>query len=145
MQLIGLSVDSVYSHLAWQHNIEENFGIRIPFPVIADLDQKVARLYGMIQANASATTTVRTVFFIDDKGIVRAMIYYPLSLGRNIDEILRVVDGLQANAKEGVATPADWTPGQPAIIPAPVTTEGLRERVERPTAGQKTWYYRTTE
>lgn len=143
--MIGLSVDSVYSHLAWQQNIEQNFGVKVPFPVIADLDQKVSRLYGMVHPNAASTATVRTVFFIDDKGVVRAMIYYPLSLGRNIDEILRVVDALQTNAREGVATPADWTVGKPAIIPAPVTADGMRDRVnEVQQGGSKTWYYKTT-
>jgi peroxiredoxin (alkyl hydroperoxide reductase subunit C) len=137
-------VDSVYSHLAWQANIEQNFGIQIPFPVIADLDQKVSRLYGMVPPNATATTTVRTVFFIDDQGVVRALIYYPLSLGRNISEILRVVDALQFNAKEALATPADWTPGQPAVIPAPTTATGMRERLETPNQNQKAWYYKTT-
>jgi peroxiredoxin (alkyl hydroperoxide reductase subunit C) len=137
-------VDSVSAHLAWLANIEENFGVRIPFPIIGDLDQKVSRLYGMIPPNAPSTVTVRTVFFIDDKGIVRALIYYPLFLGRNMDEILRVVDGLQFNAREGLALPADWRPGQPAIIPAPATVEGLRQRLaEKNDPNQKTWYYKT--
>ena len=105
----------------------------------------MARLYGMMDVRQGATTTVRTVFFIDDKGIVRALIYYPLSLGRNIDELLRVIDGLQVNAAEGVATPADWTPGQACIIPAPVTAEGMRERVkEVENDAIKAWYYKTT-
>ena len=138
-----MSVDSVYSHLAWQANIEQNFGVQIPFPVIADLDQKVARLYGMVAPGASATTTVRTVFFIDDQGIVRALIYYPLNLGRNIDEILRVVDGLQTSAKQGVAIPADWTPGQSVIVPPPTTTSAMRQRLTEKSDEQKDWYYTT--
>lgn len=145
VQLIGLSVDSVYSHLAWQASIEEHFGVRIPFPVIADLDQRVANLYGMVPPGATTTVAVRTVFFIDDQGINRAMLYYPLSLGRDIDELLRVIDGLQANAQQGVATPANWRRGQPVVIPAPVTTEGMRERLAHPTPTQKAWYYRTSE
>lgn len=136
----------MYSHLAWQESIERNFGVRIPFPVIADIDQKVSRLYGMTDVNSGATTTVRTVFFIDDKGIVRALIYYPLSLGRNIDELLRVFDGLQTNAREGVATPADWRPGEACIVPAPTTAEGMRQRMQEvSTAGLKAWYYKTTK
>jgi peroxiredoxin (alkyl hydroperoxide reductase subunit C) len=120
--------------------------VQIPFPVIADIDQKVSRLYGMTDVNRGSTTTVRAVFFIDDQGIVRALIYYPLSLGRNIDEMLRVVDGLQINAREGVATPADWTPGQPVVIPAPVTTEGMRQRLrEAADDSVKAWYYKTTQ
>ena len=93
--LIGNSVDSVYSHIAWVRNIEEKLGVKIPFPVIADLDQKVSRLYGMIHQPSSVTATVRCVFFIDPKRTLRAMIYYPLNVGRNFDEILRVVDALQ--------------------------------------------------
>lgn len=119
--------------------------MQIPFPVIADLDQKVSRLYGMVAPGASATTTVRTVFFIDDQGIVRALIYYPLNLGRNIDEILRVIDGLQTSAKQGVAIPADWTPGQPAIVPPPATTEEMHKRLKEKGENQKDWYYRTTK
>lgn len=144
MKLIGLSVDSIYSHLAWQQNIEETFGIKIPFPVIADLDKKVSNLYGMVPSNAEDTRAVRTVFFIDDKGVVRALIYYPLSLGRSIDEILRVVDALQTNSREGLATPANWVPGKPAVIPAPVTTDGMRERMAKKGPDQKAWYYKTT-
>src|SRR5579862_3023706 len=91
VQLIGLSIDSVYAHVAWIRNIEQNHGVKIGFPVIADLDQKVAQSYGMIHPGAASTATVRCVFIIDDKGVVRAMIYYPLTNGRSIDEILRIV------------------------------------------------------
>lgn len=141
VKLIGLSVDSVSSHLAWQASIEQAFGVKVPFPIIADLGQHVARLYGMIPPSAESTVTVRAVFFIDDQGIVRALIYYPLSLGRNMDEILRVVDALQFNQREGLATPANWTPGEPAVIPAPTTVEGMREReTSSDDPYQKTWY-----
>jgi peroxiredoxin (alkyl hydroperoxide reductase subunit C) len=141
VQLIGLSVDSVSSHLAWQASIERAFGVTIPFPIIADLSQQVARTYGMIPPTAESTVTVRTVFFIDDKGIVRALIYYPLSLGRSMDEILRVVDALQFNQREGLSTPANWMPGNPAVVPAPTTVEGLRERErDADDPNQKTWY-----
>ncbi|MCX7751225.1 MAG: peroxiredoxin, partial [Candidatus Bipolaricaulota bacterium] len=89
VDLLGLSIDSVYSHIAWLRNIEEKTGVKIPFPVIADLNKEVATLYGMIQPGASKTEAVRAVFIIDPKGILRAMIYYPLTTGRNMQEILR--------------------------------------------------------
>ena len=95
VQLLGLSVDSVPAHIAWIRNINQNFGVQVDFPVIADLDTKVAQKYGLIHPGASETATVRAVFVIDPKSVVRALIYYPMSLGRNIDEILRVIDGLQ--------------------------------------------------
>ena len=102
--LIGLSVDSSSSHLAWVRDIEANFGVHVPFPIIADLDMGVASLYGMIQPAMSSTAACRAVFFIDPKGILRAMIYYPLTTGRCVAEILRVIDALQVNDEHHVAT-----------------------------------------
>ncbi|MDD1729605.1 MAG: peroxiredoxin [Methanospirillum sp.] len=128
-QLIGLSIDSVHSHIAWIRNIKEKMGIDIPFPVIADLDMKVATLYGMVHPGQSSTATVRTVFFIDDKGILRAMIYYPLSNGRSIPEILRLVKALQTADKEGVATPANWQPGDKVVVPPPKTVAEAEKRM----------------
>ncbi len=139
--LLGNSVDSVYSHIAWTRNIEQNFGVKIPFPVIADLDQKVARLYGMVHEASSATAAVRCVFFIDPKRTLRAMIYYPLNVGRNFVEILRVVDALQTVDKHGVACPANWTPGQEVIVGAPVTSQGAEERVKSKEFQVKDWYF----
>src|SRR5215467_9588643 len=107
VQLVGNSVDSIYSHIAWVRNIEETFGVQVRFPVIADLDQKVARAFGMVHEAVSDTATVRAVFFIDPKGIIRALLYYPLSLGRNIDEILRVFEALQTAEANACATPAN--------------------------------------
>ncbi len=138
--LIGLSVDSVYSHIAWMRNIEEHSGIKIPFPVIADLDMKVAQLFGMIHPGAAATATVRTVFFIDDKGIVRAMIYYPMSCGRNMDEILRVLDALQTADANSVATPANWRPGDPVVVPAPATKDAADKRMQEEGLDRFDWY-----
>ena len=140
VELMGLSVDSTYSHIAWVRNIEENFGIEIPFPVIADLNKEVAILYGMIMPGESTTETSRCVFVIDPEGIVRAMIYYPLTTGRNMDEILRLIDALQANDKHGVATPANWRPGDKVIVPPPKTTDDAEARLE---AGYecKDWYF----
>jgi peroxiredoxin (alkyl hydroperoxide reductase subunit C) len=129
VKLIGLSVDSVHSHIAWVRNIEEKMGVKIPFPVIADLNMNVGTLYGMIHPGQSATAAVRCVFVIDPDQILRAMIYYPLSTGRNMDEILRLVDALQAADKYGIATPADWRPGDQAIVPPPATTEEAEKRL----------------
>jgi len=129
VQLIGLSVDSVSSHIAWVRNIEEKFGVNIPFPVIADLSMNVAKLYGMIQEGESATVTVRTVFVIDPDGILRAMIYYPLTNGRNMDEILRLIHSLQVTATHKMATPANWRPGDAVVVPPPATAEAAKTRM----------------
>ena len=141
VKLIGNSVDSHYSHIAWVRNIEEKFGVKIPFPVIADLDQKVARLYGMIHTPSSATAAVRCVFFIDPKMVIRAMIYYPLNVGRNFDEIIRVVDALQTVDRHPVACPADWRPGDPVIVPPPPTVEAAEARVKDPALKVTDWYF----
>lgn len=130
VSLIGLSIDSVYSHLSWVNNIKERFGIEIPFPVIADLNMEVANLYGMIHPAASETSTVRSVFVIDDKQVLRAIIYYPLTSGRNMDEIVRLVDSLQTVDQHQVATPANWQPGEKVIVPPPLTYDGLKKRLE---------------
>jgi peroxiredoxin (alkyl hydroperoxide reductase subunit C) len=142
VQLLGLSVDSVTAHIAWIRNIEEKFGVKIPFPVIADLDKKVSQLYGMIMPGESKTETSRCVFVIDPNGILRAMIYYPLTTGRNMDEILRLIDALQTTDKYHVATPANWRPGEDVIVPPPATQEEAEARLK---AGYecKDWYFCT--
>jgi peroxiredoxin (alkyl hydroperoxide reductase subunit C) len=127
--LMGLSIDSVHSHLAWIRNVKEKMGVQIPFPVIADLDMKIARKYGMIHPGSSSTATIRTVFFIDDKGIMRAMIYYPLSNGRYIPEIVRLIKALQTTDKHGVSTPANWQPGDKVVVPAPKTAAEMEKRL----------------
>jgi peroxiredoxin 2/4 len=129
VQLVGLSVDSVPAHIAWIRNIESHFDVKIDFPVVADLDTKVAQKYGLIHPAASDTATVRAVFVIDDKGIIRALIYYPMSLGRNIDEILRAVDGLQTADANACATPANWQPGDQVIVPPPQTIADAEKRL----------------
>lgn len=129
VQLMGLSIDSVHSHLAWIKNVKEKMGVDIPFPIIADLDMKVAKKYGMIHPGQSSTATIRTVFFIDDKGILRAMIYYPLTNGRYIPEIIRLVKALQTTDKHGVATPANWQPGDKVVVPAPKNKEEMDRRL----------------
>jgi peroxiredoxin (alkyl hydroperoxide reductase subunit C) len=129
VQLIGLSIDSNFSHIAWVRNIKENLGVDVPFPVIADIDMQVATKYGMLHPGASSTETVRTVFIIDDKGLLRAMLYYPLDCGRNMQEILRLVDALQTVDREGVATPANWEPGDKVVVPPPQTQQDAEKRV----------------
>ena len=142
VQLIGNSIDSVYSHIAWVRNIEEKFGVKVWFPVIADLDQKVANAFGMVHEAVSDTAAVRAVFFIDPKGIVRALLYYPLSLGRNIAEILRVFDGLQTADANACATPANWQPGEPVIVPAPITEPDAEKRAAGGDGLEiKDWYF----
>jgi peroxiredoxin 2/4 len=130
VELLGLSIDSTYSHIAWVRSIEALFKVNILFPVIADLNKDVAMLYGMIMPGESKTETSRCVFIIDPNQIVRAMIYYPLTTGRNMDEILRVIDALQTTDKHGVATPANWRPGEKVILPSPKTVEGAQERLK---------------
>ncbi len=130
VQLIGLSIDSVYSHIAWLREIEKYFGFKVDFPVIADLDMNVAKLYGMIHPGSGKTATVRTVFVIDDKGMIRAILYYPATNGRNMDEILRLVDALQYTDKYGVATPANWKVGEKVIVPTPITMDDAEKRMK---------------
>lgn len=132
VQLIGLSIDSVYSHLAWVYNIYKSTGIEIPFPIIADLDMKIAKRYGMISPTISNTSTVRTVFIIDDKQIIRAILQYPMTTGRYIPEILRIIDSLQTVDCDKVVTPANWIPGLPVLVPPPNTYQKLKERVANP-------------
>lgn len=131
VELLGLSIDSVYSHIAWVRSIEEKFGVKIPFPIIADLNKEVASLYGMVMPGESKTETSRCVFIIDPKGNLRAMIYYPLTTGRNMQEILRVIDALQTSDKHQVATPANWKPGDKVIVPPPKTQEEAEQRLNQ--------------
>lgn len=139
VQLIGLSIDSISAHLAWVHAIKEKMGVVIPFPIIADLNMKVAKKYGMIHPGQSSTAAVRCVFFIDDKGIMRAMIYYPLQNGRFMPEIIRLVKALQTTDKFKVSTPANWQPGDKVVVPPPKTAA---EMEKRPNEGYecKDWY-----
>lgn len=131
VELLGLSVDSVSSHIAWVRNIEEKMGVKISFPIIADLNKEVAMKYGMIHPGQSKTETVRCVFIIDPEGKIRAILYYPLTTGRNIHEILRLIDALQTSDKYKVATPANWKPGDPVVVPPPQTVEDAEERLKQ--------------
>lgn len=127
--LLGLSIDSYYSHVAWVRNIKEKFGVEIPFPIIEDLSMNVARSYGMIHPGAADTSAVRATFVIDDKGILRAMVYYPMTNGRSIAEFVRLVTALQTSDKNKVATPEGWQPGDKVIVPPPGTAAEAEKRM----------------
>lgn len=141
VELLGLSIDGLHSHIAWTRNIEENFGVEIPFPIIVDLDQKVAQKYGMVHKASSDTAAVRTVFVIDPERRLRAMVYYPLEVGRNMDEFVRLIDALQTVDDHDVATPADWEPGDDVIVPPPSTAREAAERLEDETLDVTDWYF----
>ncbi|MEQ9488473.1 MAG: peroxiredoxin [Alphaproteobacteria bacterium] len=126
--LLGLSIDSNYAHIAWARSIEENFGVKITFPIIEDLSMTVANAYGMIQPGASDTSAVRATFLIDPNGVLRAMVYYPMSNGRSIDEFLRLLTALQTSDSHGVATPEGWQPGEMCIVPPPQTQDEAETR-----------------
>ena len=135
VQLVGLSVDSLYAHIAWLRKIQELEwnglkNINVTFPLIEDIRMEVAKKYGIIQPNQSNTQAVRAVFIIDPKGIIRTILYYPLSTGRNFDEIKRIVTALQKADSDGVATPADWRPGNDVIIPTAGSCGTAKERME---------------
>jgi len=130
-ELLGLSVDSTSSHIAWVRNVEEKVGVKIPFPIIADLNKEVATAYGMVHPGQSTTATVRCVFIIDPNQIVRTMLYYPLTTGRNMDEIIRIIDALQTSDENKVATPANWRPGDMVVVPPPSTQEMAEERLKQ--------------
>lgn len=142
-ELIGLSIDSLYAHIAWLRTIKEKIefngmkGVEVNFPLIEDLRMDVAKLYGMVQPSASTTQAVRAVFIIDPKGIVRTIMYYPASTGRNMEEIKRVILALQKADKEAIATPANWQPGDDVIIPPPGSCGAAKDRVEQ--AGDDTY------
>jgi peroxiredoxin (alkyl hydroperoxide reductase subunit C) len=141
-ELLGLSIDSIFAHIAWIRNIEEKFGVVIPFPIIEDLSMKVAHAYGMVQPGASDTSAVRATFVIDPQGVLRAMLYYPMSNGRSVPEILRLVTALQASDAQKIATPEGWTPGQDAIVPPPKTVDAARQRGDEGFATTD-WYFST--
>ncbi len=130
-ELLGLSIDSIFAHLAWVRSIKQHFGVDIPFPIIEDLKMDVARAYGMIHPGAADTQAVRATFFIDPNGILRAMVYYPMSNGRSINEFVRLLQALQTSDKHGVATPEAWRPGDKVIVPPPKTSAAAEERVAK--------------
>lgn len=127
-KLLGLSIDSIHSHLAWVSNVKKNMGITMRFPIIADIDMKVAKLYGMVQPGESETSAVRAVFFIDPNRKIKLIMYYPHNVGRNMDEIFRVLKAMQTSEKHGVVLPLNWQPGDKAIVPPPKTINDMEER-----------------
>jgi len=148
-QLVGLSVDGLYSHIAWLRTIKEKIEFRdmknmeVKFPLIEDITMEVAKKYGMIQPGESNTKAVRAVFFIDPKGIVRAIIYYPLSLGRNFDELKRALVAMQTADKYAIATPADWRPGEDVIVPPAGSCGVAKERMESADVKCSDWFFCT--
>lgn len=128
-RLLGLSIDSIHSHLAWVNNVREKTDVYMDFPIIADLDMKVANLYGMLHPGESQTAAVRAVFFIDPQGTIRLIMYYPLNVGRNMDEIQRVLTALQTVDECKCALPVNWRPGDKAIVPPPKTLAEMEERI----------------
>jgi peroxiredoxin (alkyl hydroperoxide reductase subunit C) len=151
--LVGLSVDGLYSHIAWLRTIKDKIDYRgmsdieVTFPLIEDVSMNVARLYGMIMPGEDSTKAVRAVFVIDPSGTIRTIIYYPLSLGRNFDELLRVVTALQTADAFSCATPADWRPGDPVIIPPPGSCGVAKERAESTEEGVTVhdWFFVTKD
>ncbi|NNC33247.1 MAG: peroxiredoxin [Croceitalea sp.] len=139
-ELLGLSIDSVHAHLGWVNNVRKNTGVYFDFPIIADIDMKVSKLYGMLQPNESETAAVRAVFFIDPLKKIRLIMYYPLNVGRNMDEILRALEALQTSDKHKVAMPLDWKKGDKVIVPPPKTLEEMEARLAD-TAIERTDFY----
>ena len=141
-ELLGLSIDSIYSHLAWMQSIKNNFGVEITFPIIDDIKMEVAQAYGMIHPGAADTQAVRATFFIDPEGKLRAMVYYPMSNGRSIDEFVRLLQAMQTSDANKIATPEGWTPGCDVIVPPPKTPAAIEARKAEGYA-MKDWYFST--
>jgi len=146
--LVGLSIDGLYSHIAWLRSIKEKIeyngmkDVDVKFPLIEDITMEIAKKYGMIQPNEDTTKAVRAVFFVDPKGIIRTIIYYPLSLGRNFDELYRVLIALQTADAFDVATPADWRPGDDVIIGPAGSCGTAKDRMDgKEDMNCKDWYF----
>lgn len=139
-KLLGLSIDSIFSHLAWVRNVEERTGVRFNFPIIADIKMEVANKYGMVQLGVASTVAVRAVYFIDPKRVIRLILYYPLNVGRNMDEILRALKALQLTDRAPVATPLDWQPGCEVVEHAPETMEGVDAKLAAKKPGMVDFY-----
>jgi peroxiredoxin (alkyl hydroperoxide reductase subunit C) len=139
-ELLGLSIDSVHAHLGWVNNVREKIGVYFDFPIIADIDMKVSKLYGMLQPNESETAAVRAVFFIDPLKKIRLIMYYPLNVGRNMNEILRALEALQTSDQHKVAMPLDWKRGDKVIVPPPKTLEEMEARLADTTIERTDFY-----
>lgn len=138
--LLGLSIDSNEAHLAWIHSIKEKFGVAIPFPIIGDVTMRVASAYGMVMPGASDSSAVRSTFFIDPDGILKAILCYPIGNGRSVDEMLRLLQAMQVSQRHKVVTPEGWQPGNPVLVPPPTTAEAMEARLKE---GYECvdWYY----
>lgn len=139
-ELLGLSIDSIHAHLGWVQNVRENTGVYFDFPIIADIDMKVAKLYGMLQPNESETAAVRAVFFIDPSKKIRLIMYYPLNVGRNMNEILRVLEAMQISDEHKVSMPLDWKKGDKVIVGPPKTLDELNARLADDSLEKVDWY-----
>jgi peroxiredoxin 2/4 len=140
-ELLGLSVDSLFAHLAWVRSIQAQFGITVPFPIAEDTGMRIARAYGMVDSSATSSATVRATFIIDPQGIIRSILWYPMTTGRNVAELLRVVQALQMSDAHDVLTPEGWLPGGAVIEPVPATVAEAERSAQLP--GASDWYYRT--
>lgn len=139
-ELLGLSIDSIHAHLGWVDSVKQTTGVYFDFPIIADIDMKVSKKYGMLQPNESETAAVRAVFFIDPSKKIRLVMYYPLNVGRNMDEILRALEALQVSDKHGVACPLDWKKGDKAIVPPPKNLDEYNARLADDSVEKTSWY-----
>jgi peroxiredoxin (alkyl hydroperoxide reductase subunit C) len=137
--LLALSVDSLFSHLAWARNIQQQFGIEIPFPIAEDAGLQIARAYGMVHPAANSSATVRATFVIDPLGVIRAITWYPMTTGRSIDELLRLVLALQASDEHDALTPENWHPGEPMLETVAATYAGANAMANQ--EGAADWYY----
>lgn len=132
-KLMGVSIDSIHSHIAWVNNVREKMGVYMDFPIVADIDMKVSQLFGMLHPGESNTAAVRAVFFIDPESNIRLILYYPLNVGRNMEEIKRVLIALQTADANKVALPVNWKEGDKAIVPPPKTLDELNDRLANTT------------
>jgi peroxiredoxin (alkyl hydroperoxide reductase subunit C) len=140
-ELLGLSLDSLYSHLAWMRSITDEFGVAVTFPLIEDPSMSIARAYGMIRSNATSSATVRGVFLIDPNGVIRSISFYPTSVGRSVEEVYRLLIAIQTTDEQQLLAPEGWQPGDALLMPPPTTADRADANVESTEA--RTWYFRT--
>ena len=142
-ELLGLSLDSLYSHLAWMRSISDEFKVEIQFPLIEDPSMSIARAYGMIRSNATNSATVRGVFLIDPFGVIRSISFYPTNVGRNVEEIYRLLIAIQTTDDQQLLAPEGWKPGEELLLPPPTTSGNAI--INAGAANARTWYFRTKE
>lgn len=142
--ILGLSIDSIYSHIAWIRSIKDDLGVEITFPIIEDISMSIARAFGMIHNDSVGTATVRSVFFIDDKGILRALIHYPMNVGRSISEIIRTLSALQASDSSNLSAPEGWQPGDEMVMTPPTSVFQADRFMATGSNSGQSWYYTKT-